>query len=190
MHTLSSSPSFFLRSQLSAKLDTASRRIPHFHFELRTTIGNTNRNSDPKSLLQFHLRTAGTCIERRNFSTHPARSPQIFCPFLSRAHPLPSGGFVSAFVCIHACGRACLSQGFPDDLARCTRGVIKDRGQRPFPFHGKMNDPVWKWLPMASGQLEFAVSQQRSLLCVQRQVLEKKRNTRHITHSAETSPPQ
>lgn len=40
---------------------------------------------------------------------------------------------------------------------------------------------------MASGQLEFAVSQQPSLLCVQRQVLEKKRNTRHITHSAETN---
>lgn len=27
-----------------------------------------------------------------------------------------------------------LSPGFPDDLVHCGRGVIKDQGQRPFPF--------------------------------------------------------
>ena len=40
-------------------------------------------------------------------------------------------------VCVHACTVCvwvCLSRGFPDDLVHCGRGVIKDQGQRPFPF--------------------------------------------------------
>lgn len=42
----------------------------------------------------------------------------------------------SVCVCVytHVCVWVCLSQGFPDDLVHCGRGVIKDQGQRPFPF--------------------------------------------------------
>lgn len=81
---------------------------------------------------------------------------------------------VSAYIRESVCHRASLMT-----LYTAAGGWLRIRAKDHFLFHGKMNDPVWKWLPLASGQLEFAVSQQPSLLCVQRQVLEKERNTRH-----------
>lgn len=101
-NALSSSLGFFLQSQLSAWLDTASTRIPHFLFELRTTIGNTSHNSEPQSLPQFHLRMARTCTERRNFSACAVSSPQIFYFFTTRrlhAHP------PQYLHCLHTCMR-------------------------------------------------------------------------------------
>lgn len=87
---------------------------------------------------------AWTCIERRNFLPSLVCLPQMFlstglspCDHLPIPPHLQSFSY-SFYVCvcvyIHVCVQVCLSQGFPDDLVHCGRGVIKDQGQRPFPF--------------------------------------------------------
>lgn len=121
--------------------------------------------------------------------------PSISCPRASHVTLLMSLSMwpslilaQSVFVCAHTC--LCVSVCHRVSLMTlytAAGGWLRIRGKDHFLFHGKMNDPVWKWLPMASGQLEFAVSQQPSLFCVQRQVLEKKEKYWHLTHSAETN---
>lgn len=97
-------------------------------------------------------------------SPHMCLSPTT----LSLSAMLPS-------VCVYM--SVCLSQGFPDDLVICGRGVIKDQGQRPFPFPWEDEWPCLKVAAYGLGAIRVGVSQQPSLLCVQKQVLEKGRNT-------------
>lgn len=61
----------------------------------------------------------------------------LTCAFLPASHHVATPSAFQLFcLCVftHVCVWVCLSQGFPDDLVHCGRGVIKDQGQRPFPF--------------------------------------------------------
>lgn len=90
-------------------------------------------------------------------------------------------------VCVYACTvyeRECLSLSFPDDLVHCGRGVIKDQGQRPFPFPW---EDEWPCLKVAAFGLRAirVCCEPATLSSLQRQVLERKRNTGTKSCSAE-----
>lgn len=165
---------------LWSRLTARSKRVPNFLFEGRTANGNTNRY--PGAAI-----AAPVSPEDDDIS-----SPSLALP---TSRPLPSlivWPPTSRFI-LSAYMHVCLFiTGFP--WWPCTLqyvggggGLLRIRAKDHFLFCGKMNDPVWKGLPLASGQLEFAVSQWPSLLCVRSQALEKRKNTQH---SAETNAAQ
>lgn len=96
-----------------------SHKIPHFLFERSVANGNTKLTCNRcYSFICSHQ-------ENRHFLSVLVCSPHTFSSAC-----LPIFHLLNLCVCVQPCA----SQAFSDDLVRRGMGVIKDQGQRPFPF--------------------------------------------------------
>lgn len=108
------------------------------------------------------------------------------CLYLWPPHT-PQSFSSSVFVCVHKCMCVCLSQGFPDDLVHCGRRVIKDQGQRPFPFPWEDEWPCLKIAAYGLRAIRVCCEPATlTALCTKAGPWEKGKYW-HITHSAETN---
>ena len=183
-----------LWSRLSAQLATTSTWIPHFLFE----------GGEPQTVTQTVTRCCNLCsnftrgqrglASRGDISFH-LLSAYLTCTSVtclsSPGPPLSTTprSFSRSVFCVntHVRVRVCLSRGFPDDLVHCGRGVIKDQGQRPFPFPWEDEWPCLKVAAYGLRAIRVCCEPATlSALCTKAGPWEK-RNTRHITRSAETN---